>query len=345
MPVNRRHPVLKGPAIRQVLMAGIAAAALQTPDVIARESGRFIGRHYTRDAGMSDYEAQNVLNYVTGQLIVPALPAVYLALFTTAPTSDAGTGGTEVSGGSYARVQIAGSAATNNTTASGNATLHFASTPAWIVAGMSVRDVTAPSVIPASTTVLSTTGTTVVMSANATGGGVGNGDTIVFSAFAPAAASTGNPEPNTLPATAATTNAIITFAQATASWGTVTSFGLYDASSSGNLLAWDYLGNFKWIPFTCSNASPGVLTCDATADAPANSSTIVVTQKYGGTLPTTGGSWSGTLTTANLSGATFTAGVNTTSIGGGLFRQVTTQAIANNVTASFAAGALVLSLA
>lgn len=296
-------------------------------------------------AGMSDYSAQNVLNYLTGQLAVPTLPSVWLALFTTAPTSDAGTGGTEVSGGSYARVQIAGTAATNNTTASGNATLHFASTPSWIVAGMSVRDVTSSSVIPANTTVLSTTGTTVVMSANASGGGVGNGDSIAFSAFAPAAASTGNPEPNTLPASDTTTNTIITFVQATASWGTVTSFGLYDASTSGNLLAWDYLGNFKWIPFTCTSATPGVLTTDSTADAPANGSSIVVTQKYGGTLPTTGGSWSGLLTTANLSGATFTAGVNTTGIGGGQFRQVASQPIAINVTASFAAGALVLSLA
>ena len=99
-----------------------------------------------------------------------------MALFTTAPTSDAGTGAVEVSGGSYARQQIAGSAATNNTTASGNATLYFASTPAWIVAGMYVRDFTSPSVIPGGATVLSVTSNTVVISANATGGGVGDGD-------------------------------------------------------------------------------------------------------------------------------------------------------------------------
>jgi hypothetical protein len=35
--------------------------------------------------------------------------------------------------------------------------------------------------------------------------------------------------------------------------------------------------------------------------------------------------------------------VNTTAAGGGQFRQVTTQAIAGNVTASFAAGTLVIS--
>ena len=67
---------------------------------------------------------------------------------------------------------------TNNTTAAGNATLHFAATTN-IVAGMSVTDDTV-SVIPANTTVLSKTSNTVVMSANATGGGVGSGDTIHF---------------------------------------------------------------------------------------------------------------------------------------------------------------------
>ena len=69
---------------------------------------------------------------------------------------------------------------TNNTTASGNAILHFASTTG-IVAGMTIVDVTAGnSVIPFGTTVLLTTGTTVVMSANAGGSGVGSGDTVKF---------------------------------------------------------------------------------------------------------------------------------------------------------------------
>lgn len=120
--------------------------------------------------GLSDYTAGYQLNWITGQLATPALPSVWLALFTTAP-ADAGTGGTEVSGGSYARVQVAGTGTTNGTTANGNPTLHFATTPAWVVAGMSIRDVTSASVIPAGTTVLSFTGTTVTMSANATGAG------------------------------------------------------------------------------------------------------------------------------------------------------------------------------
>lgn len=39
----------------------------------------------------------------------------------------------------------------------------------------------------------------------------------------------------------------ITFATASGSWGTVTHFGIYDASSAGNLLAWGSLGTSKSI--------------------------------------------------------------------------------------------------
>lgn len=70
--------------------------------------------------------------------------------------------------------------ATNGTTAAGNNTLHFATTPPWIINGMVIADLTTPSAIPAGTTVVSSTGTTVVMSNNAAGAGVGNGDSIVF---------------------------------------------------------------------------------------------------------------------------------------------------------------------
>jgi hypothetical protein len=72
---------------------------------------------------------------------------------------------------------------TNNTTASGNAVLHFGATPAWVVQGMVVFDLTTPASISANTTVLSTTGTSVTLSNNATGAGVANGDSIVFSSL------------------------------------------------------------------------------------------------------------------------------------------------------------------
>jgi hypothetical protein len=76
-------------------------------------------------AGQSDYTAQNILNYLTGRVAMPSLLACYVALFTTLPSSNAGTDGMEVSSGSYARVQIAGVVTTRPTTASGNATQHF----------------------------------------------------------------------------------------------------------------------------------------------------------------------------------------------------------------------------
>jgi len=293
-------------------------------------------------SGLSDYSAKNVMAYLTGQAGMPSLPSIWLALFTTAPTADAGSGGTEVSGGSYARVQVAGAliAGASFTTSSTSLTL-ASSAPSWLVAGMNVYDATNSQQIG---TILTVSGTSVTLTAAASHGSSGSSDSLVFSAFAPPSASSGS-EPATTPASIVNTNATITFAQATANWGTVTSWGLYDASSSGDLLWWDYLGNYKWLPFTCTSASPGVLTTDSTADAPANSSSIVVTSKYGGTLPTTGGSWAGVLTTANLSGATFTAGVNTTSIGGGMFRQVTQQSIPTNVTAGFASGSFTLTLA
>jgi len=290
--------------------------------------------------GFGDYTAESTLNWETGQAAMPALSARYLALFTT-PPADSGSGGTEVSGGSYARVQVAGSVSTNGTTASGNATLHFASVPAWIQPGMTVTDLTAPSVIPSGTTVLSTTSTTVVMSANATGGGVGNGDSLQFSAFPAASASSGS-EPDTLPASV-TNGSIVTFPTATADWGTVVAFGIFDASTSGNYLGGDYLGNYQWNPFTCSLASPGVLTVPANGYS--NGDVVAVTEKYGGTLPTTGGSWAGLLTVANHTTDTFTAGVNTTSTGDGSVRKVLQQSIPNGVTASFPASNLILTSA
>jgi hypothetical protein len=74
------------------------------------------------------------------------------------------------------------SATTNAATSAGNNTLHFASTPSWITAGVQIADVTTPAAIPSGTTVLSTTGTTAVLSANVAGAGVGNGDVITASA-------------------------------------------------------------------------------------------------------------------------------------------------------------------
>jgi len=131
------------------------------------------------------------------------------------------------------------------------------------------------------------------------------------------------------------------FPQATgAGFGTVIAFGLFDAASGGNLLDWDYLGNFAWKPFSCSSASPGVLTVPAHGYA--NGDSAVVTAEFGGTLPATGGSWSGLLTVAGSATDSFNLGVNTTGTGSGMVRKVSSQAVPAGVTASFAAGQLTL---
>ena len=102
----------------------------------------------------SNYLENKVLDHVLGGGDYTRPATVYVALYTVAP-SDTG-GGTEVSGGSYARVAV-----TNNST-------NF----------------------PA-----------------ASGGAKSNGTEI-------------------------------TFTTATASWGTVVAFGIFDAATSGNLLLW-----------------------------------------------------------------------------------------------------------
>jgi hypothetical protein len=110
-------------------------------------------------AGFSTYLQQKVLDHIGGNSSYTA-PTPYVGLYTAAPT-DAG-GGTEVSGGSYARV---------------NANALFGS---------------------------------------ASGTSMAN-------------------------------DGAVTFPAATASWGTVTHFGVFDASSAGNLLYWGALTTSKTI--------------------------------------------------------------------------------------------------
>lgn len=112
----------------------------------------------------SDYLEAALLNHVLGGTVFTPPATIYLALYTATP-SDAG-GGTEVTGGSYARVAI-----TNNSTN-------------W----------------PAAT--------------------------------------------GTSPTTK-TSGAAFTFPAATADWGTIVAFGLFDAASAGNLLYWGPLNTNK----------------------------------------------------------------------------------------------------
>lgn len=54
---------------------------------------------------LSDYVENKLLDHIVGKTSF-TMPTTYLALFTVAPTDS--TGGTEVTGGSYARVATAG---------------------------------------------------------------------------------------------------------------------------------------------------------------------------------------------------------------------------------------------
>lgn len=111
-------------------------------------------------AGFTRFTATKVLNHILRASDDPRPAATYVGLYTANPT-DSG-GGTEVTGGSYARVQI------------------VQGTGAW---------------------------------------------------DAPTAA-----DPVATQNTAA-----VTFPAATANWGTVTGWGLFDASTAGNLLIWSAL--------------------------------------------------------------------------------------------------------
>jgi hypothetical protein len=116
-------------------------------------------------AGKSQYLEDALLNWMKGTTFPSALSTVYVALFTTAPTDDAGTSAVEVSGGSYARASI--------TTSTG-----------W----------TSISGAPSAAAQISNSGT-------------------------------------------------VTFATPTANWGAVVAIGVYDASTSGNLLYWNTISS------------------------------------------------------------------------------------------------------
>jgi hypothetical protein len=138
----------------------------------------------------------------------------------------------------------------------------------------------------------------------------------------------------------------LVFPTASAGWGTILGLGGFDASSAGNLLWWDYLGNFTWLPFTCNLASPGVLVSPAHGFA--NADSVIVTAEYGGVLPTTGGSWAGTLTVAGVTTDTFNVGVNTTGSGNGSIRKISPVAVSSGQAPTLTGGtpgSLILSLA
>lgn len=280
--------------------------------------------------GMTDYSAKNTLSYQLGQIAMPSLPSVWLALFTGVGT-DAGTGFTEVSGGSYARVQVAGPLTTNAATTTASAVLNFASVPSWIVAGMTVYDGTNGNEIGS---VLSVTSTTVTLTANAAHA-VASGDTLTFSAFG---------LPTGTGPSSANNSAQVSFATATASWGTLMAFGLYDAVTGGNLLNWDYLGGFAWLPCTISAASPGVLTAHAHGYSAGD--LVIYSTEAGGVAPTFSQSnLTGVLAVVGPTTDTFTVtnggtAVNTSATGNGMVRKISEQSVPPNIQVIFNASQL-----
>jgi hypothetical protein len=200
-------------------------------------------------------------------------------------------------------------------------------------------------------TAMNTLPTAYVALFTAVGTDTGTGFTEVSAGGYSRATTTGaswNAASGTAPATL--TNALsLAFGTSTASWGNIIAFGLYDAVSSGNLLAWDFLGNDPWVPFSCTLASPGVLTAIGitanSAPVLANGAIVVLTNEYGGTLPT-GLTQYTQYTVAGLSADTFNVGVNTSSTGDGLVRQITVQNIPIGIVpVTFPASSFTLSAA
>jgi hypothetical protein len=219
--------------------------------------------------------ARNILDIMTGQTAIFTGPiAAYVALFTTAPTADDGSGAAEVTAASYGRIQGtfgAPSIGSDPTTCSNSATVQFAAVPQG------------------------------------------------------------------------------------QNWGSIVAFGLYDAATGGNLIAWDWLGNYAWQPFTVNNNATAAFTVGA---GYANGNAVVITSTlFGGTPPTYSAGSPAANTVLNVTGAsgvTFNlqngaTTLGTSSTGSGMIRQVwgtgasPGQSIPGGVQASFGVGQLVLS--
>ena len=217
-------------------------------------------------AGFTNYAEGKILDLIFGNTSYSVPATLYCALFTVTPADD-GTGGTEVTGGSYARVAV-----TNNTTNFPNATL-------------------------------------------------------------------GNPSVKQ-------NGTAITFTTATADWGTVVGMGFYDASSSGNLIAWSPLTGTSYA-YTAL-ASSNVFTAPGSAFS--NTNTVRLLFDLGGTTPS-GVSIGTTYYIVSASGTTFklsaTSGgseIDITTDGSGRIALLTSKTIQNGDTASFATSAFTFNL-
>jgi hypothetical protein len=134
------------------------------------------------------------------------------------------------------------------------------------------------------------------------------------------------------------------FVTPTAPWGTVVAFGLFDASTSGNLLYWGWLGSDAGKIFTATVAD--LLT--APGHTLVNDDQVRVLSIPGATLPT-GLSEGTTYFVISVSGDTFSlsatqggAAINITAAGAGLVAKIEAKPITTGDTVTFAGGALVV---
>lgn len=131
------------------------------------------------------------------------------------------------------------------------------------------------------------------------------------------------------------------FPQAGASWGSIVAWGSMDAPTGGSLRWTDFMGLFNWAPFTATATNPCAIRSAAHGLTTGN--TIAVTQKYGGTLPTTADSWAGLITVTVIDVDNFTVPINATGSGDGQFRRVVPVSITSPQVFSFDIGNLKVS--
>ena len=131
----------------------------------------------------------------------------------------------------------------------------------------------------------------------------------------------------------------IIFPAASTAWTGIMAFGLFDALAGGNLIAWDYFGNFQWRPTTVAVGSPATFTQPQHGYLAGDN--VVFSIEHGGLLPT-GGALTGLLTVQGPTTDTFNVSVNLTGSGEGMVRKVLTQTVQASIQPLFAAGSLII---
>lgn len=143
-----------------------------------------------------------------------------------------------------------------------------------------------------------------------------------------------------------TNAAAVTFPTSSASWGTVQAWALFDgAGANANMLWWDWLGVYPWLPFYAvsgAGSANGVL--DVANHGYSNGDQVVLTAEFGGALPTSTSDLTAPLTVAGVSGDTFNLGVITSSSGSGMVRKIAPQTVNASMVVTLNSSSLTLQL-